>query len=168
MDTNDFLGSVAQEDVAFTTRVVKQAALGDNFWKVMMFVESDRFVDASGNAWTLVPGSSTIKALTVTANDFAEHTTGVLRSWLYDLFCNGFTGDCILVACAPHSDGETVLVYSANGTDFFSDPEMSIPVTIPEGVTPVAKWAADHVLTLPMYADLTVEDVDRICDIILK
>lgn len=138
MDTNDFLGSVAQEDVAFTTRVVKQAALGDNFWKVMMFVESDRFVDASGNAWTLVPGSSTIKALTVTANDFAEHTTGVLRSWLYDLFCNGFTGDCILVACAPHSDGETVLVYSANGTDFFSDPEMSIPVTIPEGVTPVA------------------------------
>lgn len=34
--------------------------------------------------------------------------------------------------------------------------------------TPVAKWAADHVLTLPMYADLTVEDVDRICDIILK
>ena len=34
--------------------------------------------------------------------------------------------------------------------------------------TPVAKYAAEHVLTLPMYADLTVEDVDRICDIILK
>ena len=34
--------------------------------------------------------------------------------------------------------------------------------------TPVAKYAADHVLTLPMYADLTVEDVDRICDVILK
>lgn len=138
MDTNDFLGSVAQEDVAFTTRVVKTSAIGDNFWKVMVFVESDRFVDASGNAWTLVPGSSTIKALTVTANDFAEHANGVLRSWLYDLFCNGFTGDCILVACAPHSDGDTVIVYSANGTDFFTDAEMSIPATIPEGVTPVA------------------------------
>lgn len=138
MDTNDFLGSVAQEDVAFTTRVVKTASLGDNFWKAMVFVESDRFVDASNVAWTLVPGSSTIKALTVTANDFAEHTTGVLRSWLYDLFCNGFTGDCILVACAPHSTGDTVIVYSANGTDFFTDAEMSIPAVIPGGVTPVA------------------------------
>jgi dTDP-4-amino-4,6-dideoxygalactose transaminase len=34
--------------------------------------------------------------------------------------------------------------------------------------TPVAKKAAECVLTLPMYADLTVEDVDRICDVILK
>ena len=34
--------------------------------------------------------------------------------------------------------------------------------------TPVAKKASDCVLTLPMYADLTVEDVDFICDIILK
>lgn len=33
--------------------------------------------------------------------------------------------------------------------------------------TPIAKRIANEVLTLPMYADLTVEDVDRICDIIL-
>ncbi len=33
--------------------------------------------------------------------------------------------------------------------------------------TPVAKYIADRVLTLPLYADLSVEDVDRICDIIL-
>lgn len=138
MDTNDFLGSVAQEDVSFTTRVVRTTRVGDNYWKVMIFVESDRFVDASGISWTLVPGSTTIKALTVTANDYADYTTGILRSWLYDLFCNGFTGDCILVACAPHSTGDTVIVYSSNGTDFFTDPEMSIPATIPSGVTPVA------------------------------
>lgn len=138
MDTNDFLGSVAQEDVAFTTRVVKTAQLGDNFWKVMIFVESDRFVDASALSWTLVPGSSTIKALSVTADDFADHTSGTLRSWLYDLFCNGFTGNCILVACAPHSTGATVIVYSSNGTDFFTDPEMTQPAVIPPGVTPVA------------------------------
>ena len=30
--------------------------------------------------------------------------------------------------------------------------------------TPVAKRAASQVLTLPMYADLTLADVDRICD----
>ncbi|NFA42793.1 DegT/DnrJ/EryC1/StrS family aminotransferase [Clostridium botulinum] len=34
--------------------------------------------------------------------------------------------------------------------------------------TPVAKYIADKVLTLPLYADLTLEDVDRICDIILE
>ncbi len=33
--------------------------------------------------------------------------------------------------------------------------------------TPVAKHIADRVLTLPLFADLTIEDVDRICDIIL-
>ena len=34
--------------------------------------------------------------------------------------------------------------------------------------TPVAKRIADRVLTLPMYADLTVEQVNRICDIVLS
>ncbi len=34
--------------------------------------------------------------------------------------------------------------------------------------TPIARYFADRVLTLPLYADLTVEDVDRICDIILR
>ena len=34
--------------------------------------------------------------------------------------------------------------------------------------TPVAKRAASQVLTLPMYADLALEDVDRICDTVLS
>ncbi|MBQ7146992.1 MAG: DegT/DnrJ/EryC1/StrS family aminotransferase [Lachnospiraceae bacterium] len=34
--------------------------------------------------------------------------------------------------------------------------------------TPLAAHVADRVLTLPLYADLAPEDVDRICDIILK
>lgn len=33
--------------------------------------------------------------------------------------------------------------------------------------TPVAGYIAERVLTLPMYADLSLEDVDKICDIIL-
>lgn len=33
--------------------------------------------------------------------------------------------------------------------------------------TPVAKYIAERVLTLPLYADLALEDVDRICEIIL-
>ena len=35
-------------------------------------------------------------------------------------------------------------------------------------LTPTAKYVANRVLTLPLYADLALEDVDRICDIILK
>lgn len=35
------------------------------------------------------------------------------------------------------------------------------------GRTPVAKDIALRMLTLPMYADLAIEDVDRICDIVL-
>ena len=34
--------------------------------------------------------------------------------------------------------------------------------------TPVAKYVADRVLTLPLYADLPLEDVDRICEIIKR
>ena len=99
MDNNDFLGSYAQENVAFTTQVIRTATVGDNFYKVMMFVENSRFVEASSAEWVQVPGSSALKALTVTASDYAEYTTGLLRSWLYDLFCSGFAGDCILIAC---------------------------------------------------------------------
>lgn len=34
--------------------------------------------------------------------------------------------------------------------------------------TPVAKYISERVLTLPLYADLSLEDVDRICKIILE
>ena len=34
--------------------------------------------------------------------------------------------------------------------------------------TPVAAYMADRVLTLPLYADLSPADVDRICKIILE
>ena len=33
--------------------------------------------------------------------------------------------------------------------------------------TPVAKFVAERVLTLPLYAGLSIEDCDRICDVIL-
>lgn len=36
------------------------------------------------------------------------------------------------------------------------------------GETPVAEYIAERVLTLPLYADLALEDVDRICNIILN
>lgn len=35
-------------------------------------------------------------------------------------------------------------------------------------LTPIASYTADRVLTLPLYPDLPIEDVDRICQLILK
>ena len=35
-------------------------------------------------------------------------------------------------------------------------------------LTPIAAHIADRVLTLPLYADLSAEDVERICDLILQ
>jgi len=32
--------------------------------------------------------------------------------------------------------------------------------------TPVAKYVSEHILTLPLYADLALDDVDRICEVI--
>lgn len=100
MDNNDFLGSFAQENVVFKTQVVKSVSVGDNFWKTMIFVEKDRFVDTSTMDWVDAPGLTGVKCCSVSADTYANLTKGLLQSWLYDLFCNGFNGDCILVACA--------------------------------------------------------------------
>lgn len=99
MDTNDFLGSFAQENVSFSVQIVKTAKVGDNYWTAMVFVESDRFVTAdAAHGWEDAPGLPSCKVLVVTADTYSQYTTGLLASWLYDLFCNGFTGNCILVA----------------------------------------------------------------------
>lgn len=34
--------------------------------------------------------------------------------------------------------------------------------------TPIAKWVSERVLTLPMYAGLAPDEVDRICDVVLS
>lgn len=103
MDTNDFLGSFAQENVSFSTQIVRTASVGDNYWTAMVFCESDRFVDATADGWEEAPGLASCKVLVVTADTYAQYTSGLLQSWLYDLFCNGFTGNCILVAPASSS-----------------------------------------------------------------
>lgn len=36
------------------------------------------------------------------------------------------------------------------------------------GTTPVANYVAERVLTMPLYPDLAIEDVDRICQIIIE
>lgn len=40
--------------------------------------------------------------------------------------------------------------------------------TAGENKTPVAKYIGDRILTLPLYPDLSLDDVERICNIVLK
>lgn len=143
MDVNNYIGSFADENVAFTAQIIRSRSLGDGFWKLMIFVENDRFVDVTD--WVYVPGSDQkYKALTVTAVDYASHTSGLLRSWLYDFFCNGFSGDCILVACGDKVVETSTLVYSTDRETFYSDSTMQTEATIPEGKTPVPTGTANE------------------------
>lgn len=99
METNDFLGSFAQENVSFSVQVIRTSVVGQNYWTPMIFIENDRFVTATAeNGWEDAPGVDGVKVLVVTADTYATYTKGVLQAWLYDLFCNGFTGNAILVA----------------------------------------------------------------------
>lgn len=98
MDTNDYLGSFAQENVDFQTRIVKTARVGANFMKTCIFT-TDLNLTADGiDNQVAIPGSGTYKALVVTSSDFASYTSGLLQSWLVDLFANGSLYDAIIVS----------------------------------------------------------------------
>lgn len=112
---NNFPGSFADENVKFQTTVVKTKELGGQYWKPLIFVEKDRFVDAevagtedkpatAKGPWQAVPGLTGIYAVSVGAEDAMTLTTGLLQSWLSDLFLSGFSGECILVAFAGKED----------------------------------------------------------------
>lgn len=125
MDNNDFLGSFAQENVAFSTQVVKTAVVGDNFFKTMIFVENDRFVNSSAVGWVTVPGVANAKAVSVNADTYLSFMeepgegVNILQGWLSDLFVNGNTYDCILVACGASSGTDAVSTFTSNMQDAY-------------------------------------------------
>lgn len=121
METNDFLGSFAQENVSFSVQIVRTSRVGQNYWTPMIFVENDRFVTATAeNGWEDAPGVDGVKVLVVTADTYATYTRGTLQAWLYDLFCNGFTGNAILVAVA--ASAEATVTYEAQTLADDADP----------------------------------------------
>lgn len=114
---NDFLNSVAQEDVVFQTVVVRTSILGDNYYKVAVFVEDDRFLVDADVLLVPVPGTDgKVKAGIVTAETYMSHVTGLLQSWLMDLFANNMPYDVILVTCGAK------LPDPSSGTGTVDDP----------------------------------------------
>lgn len=138
---NDFIGSFADENVEFNVRVVKNVVLGENYWKVMIFLENDRYIDASSELWQEVPGGNGIKAAAVSADNFAEFMkdpANTLSVWLADLFSNGFSGDCILVACGETIDSEAITDLGLLAT---VDTVADLPTVVGEtGITEGSKY----------------------------
>lgn len=71
--------------------------------------------------------------------------------------------DEIMARLAEHNIGARKYFYPITNT---FECYKGVPGFEPER-TPIALYASLRVLTLPLYADLALEDVDRICDIIL-
>ena len=138
---NDFIGSFADENVEFNVRVVKNVILGENYWKVMIFLENGRYIDASSELWQEVPGGNGIKAAAVSADNFAEFMkdpANTLSVWLADLFSNGFSGDCILVACGSTIDSASITDLNLLAT---VDTKADLPAEVGEtGITEGSKY----------------------------
>jgi len=80
------------------------------------------------------------------------------------VFTNGFSRDEVFEKLAKENIFARKYFYPlTNEFECYRDLQ-----TADVSKTPVAKSISDNILCLPMYADLPMEDVDRICRIILK
>lgn len=80
---------------------------------------------------------------------------------LFDSAVYGSTRDDVLAALAAHDIGARRYFYPLV-SDF-----PCYRNVFDAGNTPVARAAANRVLTLPLYEGLSIADVDRICDVVL-
>ena len=87
---DDFLGSVAQEDVQFITGVVKTVNPGDNYKHLIVYTDDSQI--ASGASLAAVKdltGATVAVYAEVTADSYKSVVTGELAVWLTDYFSAG-------------------------------------------------------------------------------
>ena len=114
MSQSDFLGSIAQEDVSFITQITKAVVRGDNYYKLMIFIEGLENVEGDGIAsgrFILEPDifqpiftGSHIYIASVNKDDYAEYVEGLLKSWLDDYFASNHTQVAYLVVYGEEVD----------------------------------------------------------------
>lgn len=93
-----------------------------------------------------------------------EPQDGVLSNYAYlPVVFDGFRNnrDEIKEKLSEHDIGARKYFYPITNEYAFSKDKYN-------GDTPVAKCISEKVITLPLYSDLTIEEVNLICDIILK
>ena len=87
---DDFLGSVAQEDVQFVTEIVKTVNPGDNYKHLIVYTDDSQI--ASGASLAAVKnlvGTKVADFAEVTADNYKSIVTGELAVWLTDYFSAG-------------------------------------------------------------------------------
>ena len=87
---DDFLGSVAQEDVQFVTGIVKTVNPGDNYKHLIVYTDDSQI--ASGATLAAVKdltGATVAVYAEVTADSFKNVAQGELLVWLTDYFSAG-------------------------------------------------------------------------------
>lgn len=77
---DDYQGSIAQENVSFSTSVVLDTTPGDNFYKLMVLVG----LSQAGESLETVPVAETL--LEFTSSSYLTETKGLLKKWLAAFF----------------------------------------------------------------------------------
>lgn len=78
--SDDYQGSIAQENVSYNTQVVFSTTPGDNYYKLMLFVG----ISQAGLMLNTAP--SVLTLLTLNKSSFAAETKGRLKDWLTSFF----------------------------------------------------------------------------------
>lgn len=87
---DDFLGSVAQEDVEFITEIVKTVNPGDNYKHLAVYTDSTQIV--SGATLSVIKDQAGVAVghgVEVTAANYKDYAAGQLLVWLTDYFTAG-------------------------------------------------------------------------------
>jgi len=92
-----FQGSVAQEDVKFVTEIVTESVVGENFSKLMVFIEATKYVE---DATAFEEVATGISMAEVTKDNYALVTKDLLKSWLDDFFAEQLSATAYLVTVA--------------------------------------------------------------------
>lgn len=106
---DDFLGSVAQEDVEFSTEVLVTANPGDNYAHLAIYIEKERFIkDAEAFSTVKKGGVPVAEVAEVTSSNYNTVTKGQLATWLAKYFATGTSNSVFLVAfCDKLVTGDT-------------------------------------------------------------
>lgn len=95
---DDFLGSVAQEDVEFSTEIVLTANPGDNYGHLVIYVENVRFIkDDTAFSDVKKAGTVVAKIAEVAAGNYGDIVKGQLATWLAKYFSAGTSNTVFVV-----------------------------------------------------------------------
>jgi hypothetical protein len=102
---HDYRNSTAQLAIEFATGTVITTNPGDNFMRVLIFIDKNPEYVKDESAFVPidkdVDGVTLHDIVTLNKNNYASVADGRLLTWLTDLFCNGESYDCYVVRFGP-------------------------------------------------------------------